>query len=142
MDKPTVAEFKTFFVRDFPFGTDIETSVLDADIEKAFLQTNAKFNEEFFAEQNEYTLGYLYLSAHLLSMNLRASNAGYAGKFDWGITSQSVGSVSQSMNLPESISKNPLYAWLVSTSYGVEYLIMILPELIAPFGIAGGATLA
>jgi hypothetical protein len=142
MDKPTVSDFKTFFSRDFPFGTDPDKNVLDADVSKAFLQTDAKFNEDFFSTQNEFTLGYLYLSAHLLCMNLRASNAGFAGSFTWGTTSQSVGSVSVSTNLPGNIMNNPMWAWLVSTNYGVEYLIMILPELIAPFGIAAGGTKA
>lgn len=156
MVKPTLEDFKIFFARDFPFQPvgdltadppvvvvpDPSKYVQDTDVSKAFMITNTKFNEEFFSTQEEYTLGYLYLSAHLLTMSIRASNAGFAGSFNWGSTSQSVGSVSVSNNLPESIAKNPLWAWLVSTNYGVDYLMMILPELVAPFGIAPGRTLA
>lgn len=150
MDKPTVDEFKTFFSRDFPFQPPVtppevvnpEQYVQDSDVEKAFLMTNLKFNEEFFATQEEYTMGYMYLAAHTLAVNLRNSNGGFNSTFTWASSSQSVGSVSISSSVPDSIAKNPLYSWLVSTNYGLEYLMMILPNLVAPFGIARGATLA
>jgi len=149
--KPTVEEFKTFFARDFPFQpavippeeVDLNKFIQDSDVSNAFLRTNPKFNEEFFTDtQEEYTLGYLYLSAHLLVMSLRASNAGFTSSFNWGATSTSVGSVSESRNLPGNIMTNPLWAWLVSSNYGVEYLMMVIPNLIGNFGIALGRTQA
>lgn len=150
MDKPTVDEFKAFFTRDFPFQPTVtppavvepDKYVQDSDVSNAFLKANSKFNEEFFSTQEDYTLAYLYLSAHMLTLSLRASNAGFAGSFNWGQSSQSVGSVSISNVIPDKIGTNPLWAWLVSSNYGVEYLMMIIPEIIAPFGIAPGRTLA
>lgn len=150
MDKPTTDEFKAFFSRDFPFQPIVvppdvvepDKYVQDSDVTKAFLMTDLKFNEEFFGTQEEYTMGYLYLAAHTLAVNLRNSNSGYNSSFAWASTSQSVGSVSVSSAVPDSIQKNPLYAWLVSTNYGLEYLLIILPNLVAPFGIAPGRTLA
>lgn len=152
-EKPTVEEFKVFFARDFPFQPtdglipptptpDPSQYVQDSDIQRAFMMTDSKFMISCFGEQEEYTLAYLFLAAHVLAVNLRNSNAGYSASFNWGSTSQSVGSVSISNNIPTSIMNNPLYAWLTSTNYGVEYLMMIIPCMIAPFGIAHGRTLA
>lgn len=151
MDKPTVEDFKLFFARDFPFQpvpfpdppneAEPDKYIQDSDIEKAFMLTNMKFNGCCFGEQEEYTLAYLYLAAHILTMNIRTSNSGASGTgFNWGVTSQSVGSVSIGSNIPQSIANNPQWSWLVSTNYGVEYLMMILPCTVGNFGSVPGRT--
>src|SRR3982750_511646 len=90
-NNPTITEFKTFFVRDFPFGSDPATSILDQDIANAYQLTNVNFNPDLWADQAAYTLGYLYLSAHYLVVNIQTSSQGIAGQYNWNANSKSVG---------------------------------------------------
>lgn len=126
---PTVQDFKDYFVRDFPYGTDPQTSVLDVDITKAYGLVNINFNEGFFANQESYTIGYLLLSAHFLVLDLRASSQGISGQYSWIQSSKSVGSVSESFAIPERILENPELAMLSKTNYGAQFLLLILPQL-------------
>lgn len=126
---PTIDDFKSYFVRDFPFGTDIETSVLDADIGKSFGQTNFTINPNLFPKQEDYTLGYMWLAAHWLVVDLRAASQGIAGRYNWVEASKSVGNVSSSYSIPQKILDNPSLAMFTQTRYGGKYLEMILPQL-------------
>lgn len=137
---PSVADFKAFFSRDFPYGTDPETSVLDSDITKAFLYTNAMINPELFASQSGYTLGYQLLSAHYLVLDIRAAGQGLSGQWSWNEQSKSVGSVSQSFAIPQRILDDPYWAMLVKTNYGAQYLQMIIPQLCGAVYTAEGST--
>ncbi len=126
---PTVADFKSYFFRDFPYGTDVETQVLDQDIAKAFQQVNVNINQALFGDQSSYTIGYLLMSAHFLVINLRASSQGLNGSYAFLENSKSVGNVSQGFSIPQRILDNPYWAMLMTTSYGAEFLMMILPQL-------------
>lgn len=140
-DNPSVADFKAYYSRDFPFGTDPNTSVTDGDITKSFMQTNAGINQGLFCDQPAYSIGYNLLSAHYLVSNLNASSSGLNGGFSWLEQSKAVGSVSQSFAIPQYILDNPYMAMLSKTSYGAQYLFMILPELAGQMFIAPGRTL-
>lgn len=126
---PTVADFKAQFARDFPYGTDPATSVLDLDITNAFRFTNVNFNSDFWADQGSYSLGYLLLTAHYMVLNLRASSQGLNGQYNWIQTNKSVGSVSEGFSIPQRILDNPEFAMLSKTNYGAQYLLLILPQL-------------
>lgn len=139
---PTVADFKNYFVRDFPYGTDPETSILNADIERAMAETEATINTGLFSSQAIYNVGYYNLTAHFLVLNIRASSQGIAGQFAWLQTSKSVGSVSESLSIPQRILDNPEYAWLTKTNYGTKYLMMILPQLTGQMFVVCGGTRA
>lgn len=139
---PTIAEFKAYFFRDFPYGTDINTSVTDADINKAFSQTNVNISQGLFQNQETYQIGYLLLAAHYLVTDLRMSSQGLSGQYNWAETSKSVGSVSQSFAIPQGILDNPYFAMLARTNYGAKYLELIVPLLAGNVGIAFGRTLA
>lgn len=138
---PTVAEFKAHFFRDFPYGTATNT-VQDADITKAISEAAYNFNPGLFSSQANYTLGFLYLTAHYLVMDLRASAQGIQGNYPWMSVSKSVGSVSESTAIPERIMANPILAMLSKTYYGAKYLSLVLPNLVGNVGIVGGATQA
>jgi len=125
---PTVSEFKTFFSRDFPFGST-DASVMDSDIDRAQLQSSAFINEELFCTQEAYTLGFEYLTAHFMVMNLRASSQGINGQYSWLQSSKSVGSVSEGLSIPDRIMQNPQFAMISKTNYGAEFLFMIMPML-------------
>lgn len=126
---PTATDFKAHFTRDFPYGTAINT-VQDSDINKAIAEANFNFNSALFANQGEYTMGFLYLTAHFLVMDLRASSQGISGNFPWMTTSKSVGSVSEGIDIPEFIKNNPMLAHFGKTYYGAKYINLIFPRLI------------
>lgn len=137
---PTVADFKAFFVRDFPYGTDPNTSILDADIAKAFTFTNVNFNPCLFGDQGSYNVGYLLLSAHYLVMNIRASSQGINGQFNFLQNSKSVGNVSESFAIPQRVLDNPDWAVLMKTNYGAQFLQLVLPQLAGQVYTVCGST--
>lgn len=135
---PTVDEFKTYFSRDFPYGTDPSTGVLDSDIVKAFGQVNFAINQALFSKQEDYTIGYLWLTAHYLVVDLRAGSQGVAGRYNWLETNKSVGNVSSGYSIPQRILDYPSFAMLTQTRYGAKYLELLLPQLIGQiFTVAG-----
>lgn len=136
---PTIAEFKTYFFRDFPYGTTAEDNVVDQDISNALQDAGFNFNPDFFQSQQNYTLGFLLLTAHFLVTNLRASSQGIAGQYSWLSSSKGVGSVSEGISIPERILANPELAMLSKTNYGAKFLFLILPQLTGQiFSICGG----
>ena len=126
---PSVADFKARFVRDFPFGTDIQSNVLDQDVATAFQLTNMNINQNLWPDQSSYTVAYLLLSAHHMVMTLRASSQGINGQFNFLQGSKGVGSVSESFSIPQRVLDNPSLAILAKTNYGAQYLMLILPKL-------------
>lgn len=139
-DNPSVAEFKDYFNRDFPYGTDVNTSVTDTDIGKAFALVNININPGLFGYQASYAIGYLLLSAHYLVTNMRASSQGINGQFSFLEASKSVGSVAQAFSIPQRILDNPDMAMLCKTNYGAQYLQLILPQLAGQMFNAYGST--
>lgn len=137
---PTVADFKAYFTRDFPYGTDPNTSVTDADIAKAMQMTNINFNPGLWADQGSYSVGYELLSAHYLVLDLRASSQGISGQWSWLEASKSVGGVSQAFSIPQGILDNPYYSMLTKTNYGAQYLQLVYPQLMGQVFLAPGST--
>jgi Protein of unknown function (DUF4054) len=126
---PTICEFKEYFFRDFPFGADVTTSILDQDIAKAYQQVNVAINPGLFANQENFSIGYLLLAAHWLVTNLRASAQGLSGQYSFLQASKGVGSVNESFSIPQRILDNPYFSMLAKTNYGMMYLHLILPQL-------------
>jgi hypothetical protein len=137
---PSVAEFKDYFFRDFPFGSDPETQVVDQDVTRAFQQTNIGISQKYFTSQASYTVGYNLLSAFYLVQNLQASSQGINGQYSFLEQSKSVGNVSQSFALPEAFTKNPFFAMLVKNNYGAQYFQMIYPQLVGTMYTVRGRT--
>lgn len=137
---PTVADFKAYFTRDFPYGVTDDT-VMDSDIQRAIDETAVFINPELFGTQDSYTIGFLLLSAHNLVTNLRASSQGINGQYSFLQQSRSAGSVSESLAIPQRILDNAEYAMLTKTNYGSKFLFMILPQLSGQVYIVRGRTL-
>lgn len=137
---PSVADFKAFFNRDFPYGTDMDTSVLDSDITKAFTMVNVNVNQALFGDQGSYNVGYLLLAAHYLVMNLRASSQGLNGQFNFTQQSKNVGSVAEAFGIPQRILDNPDWAILCKTNYGAQFIQLVLPQLGGQVFISYGST--
>lgn len=125
---PTVQDFKNYFNRDFEYGETTAT-VMDSDICKAYKNVNAALNRSLADDQCQFTLFYLLLAAHFLVMNLRASSQGIAGSYSWLQTSKSVGSVSESFQIPQYILDNPLLSMYAKTTYGAQFLMYMIPKL-------------
>lgn len=126
---PSVADFKTYFFRDFPYGTDVETQVVDQDITKSFVMVNINMASGLFGDQASYNVGYLLLSAHYLVMNLRASSQGINGQYNFLQQGKSAGSVSENFAIPQRILDNPDFAMLSKTNYGAQFIQIVLPQL-------------
>lgn len=139
--KPTIADFKAYFTRDFPYTDDPATGVTDADITKAFGQVDFAINPALFTSQANYNIGYLWLSAHWLVIDLRAASQGSSGAYTWLTQSKSVGSVTEAFAIPQRILDNPYMAGLSKTNYGAKYLQLLLPALAGQVLIAPGRTL-
>ena len=137
---PQVVDFKNQFVRDFPYGADSTTSILDADIVNAINFAGMNFNEGLWSNQQTFTIGYLLLAAHYLVMNIRASSQGISGQFNFLQAGKNAGSVSETFAIPERIQQNPEFAMLCKTNYGAMYLQMILPQLAGQIYSITGAT--
>ena len=137
---PTITDFKEYFFRDFPYGTDINTSVTDQDIANAMNMTSLHINKGLFSGQDFYSLGYLLLSAHYLVMNLRTSSQGINGQFAFLEQSKSVGSVNQSFAIPQRVLDNPDWSILMKTNYGAQYLQLLIPQLCGQTFVVAGST--
>lgn len=126
---PIVSDFKSFFVRDFPYGTDPNTTIIDQDISNAMLYTNVNFNPGLWADQTSYSLGYNLLTAHYLVLNIRASSQGISGQYNFLQQSKGSGSVNEAFAIPQRILDNPTFSMLTKTNYGAQYLQLLLPQL-------------
>lgn len=137
---PSVADFKAYFYRDFPYGTDVETQVIDQDITKAYVMVNINVNQALFGDQGSFNVGYLLLSAHYLVMNLRASSQGINGQYNFLQSNKSVGSIAEAFSIPQRILDNPDLAMLCKTNYGAQFIQLILPQLTGQIFNAFGST--
>ncbi len=126
---PSVAQFKTMFYRDFPYGIDPAVAILDQDITNAFLFVNINMNPELFADQASYNIGYLLLAAHYLVMNMRASTQGINGQFNFLQVSKGANAISEAFSIPQRILDNPEWAILCKTNYGAQFIQLVLPQM-------------
>lgn len=139
---PSVAQFKMQFPRDFPYGLNSTTSILDSDITAAFLSANINIDQSQYADQGSYTLCYNFLAAHYLVMNLRSSSQGINGQYNFLQASKGVGSVNEAFSIPQWILDNPYWSMLTKTNYGERYLELLMPQLVGQIFNAYGTTLA
>lgn len=140
-NNPSVADFQSQFVRDFPYGTDPTTQVLDSDISYAFVMVNSNINQCLFSDQGTYSMAYNLLAAHYLVTNLRSSSQGINGQYNFLQAGKGVGAVNESFSIPERILANPYFSMLTKTNYGALYLQLLLPQLMGQMYNAYGTTL-
>lgn len=119
---------------------DIDNYIVNEDITKAFAEATMILNQGLFTSDENIQLGYLYLTAHFLVNDLRASMNGISGSGAFPLESRSVGSVSESYGIPDIYLKNPVYSFYTQTSYGLKFLNMVLPFLVGNVVAVDGAT--
>lgn len=123
-------------------GLSVDDYVLDSDIEAAFAEAKVTFNQGLFGDDAEIRLGYLYLTAHFLVNDLRASRGGIFGASIAGLmNSRSVGNVSEGYAIPEAYTKDPTLSFYAQSAYGMKYLSMVIPRLRGNVQVVRGATL-
>jgi hypothetical protein len=137
---PTVQQFQTQFIRDFPYGTDPNVSILDADIINAFNLTDITINPRLWDNQTSYQIAYGYLAAHFLVLNLRASSQGLNGQYNWAQNSKSVNGVSEAFTIPQRVIDNPDFMQYTKTNYGAQYLNLLWPLIVGPAMSVWGRT--
>lgn len=135
----TVTQFKTFFARDFPYGTTT-AEILDADITKALATAAINFNEGLWSSQATFETAFLYLAAHFLVESIKASQQGVASQYGGNTASKSVGNVSESYAIPDNVKNNPFLAGLYTDRYGATYVQLIGPRIIGNVTLMYGMT--
>lgn len=107
---------------------DEDEYLLDEDIEKAIEEAKLIFPESLFGE-DEKDLVLYYLTACYLVIDIQNSSAGLSSTAYQGFTSsKSVGSVSESFNIPSWVNESPVYSILLSNGYGKKALSYIIPR--------------
>ncbi len=123
------------------YQDDSDNWIQDADITKAFSEAMICFNQQFFSSDANIKIGYLYMTAHYLVIDIQAALAGginATGNFP--TTNRTVGSVSAGYAIPEAYMKNPQLAQYATTAYGLKYLTMVLPQMVGNINaVYGGA---
>ena len=126
---PAVADFKLYFVNDFPYGDD-DGQVPDTEISRAMDEAKFNLNSAFASTQEQFNILFFYMTAHYLVMDIRAASQGSSGVYSWVESSKSVGSVTQGFSVPQRIMDSPSLAMLTNTMYGGKYLQLILPRIV------------
>ena len=104
---------------------------LDSDIDRAFVEAYANFNENLFETEDLKKIAFYYLSAHYLCIDRRNADGSYGSNVSGMMQSKTVGNVSASYVVPQRYLKNPYFAFLAQTGFGNKYLSYILPRSVA-----------
>lgn len=136
MSIATVDEFKTQFDRAFDFGTTFD-EVRDSDITKTFAEADAVFNPDIYPTDATQKLAYLYLAAHFLVEDITAAET--SGSPSHLQQSRSVGSVSESLSIPEGMSSGSL-AFYQTTYYGQKWYQLTEPYIVGGVITVPGGT--
>lgn len=118
----------------------VDNYVADADITRAFSEAVVNFNQAFWRDDATIKMMYLYLTAHYLINDLKASNGGIAASPVFLVTSRKVGNVSEDYGVPSSYLSNPTFSYLSTSPYGMKYLSLMIPYLVGNFASVCGAT--
>lgn len=143
----TVAQFKAFFTRDFPYlpsninpnSDNANQYVLDSDITKAFGEAIIAFNQYLCTGIPSITTAFLYMTAHFLCLDIRESFQGINGVGTNIVNARSVGNVSESYSIPERYL-TPILLEYTKTTYGLRYLNMVAPRLVGNIRAVFGGT--
>lgn len=104
--------------------------VMDSDIEGAIFDASFNVSQALFDGEPQFQRAFNYLAAHNLVEKLLAAGEGLVSQYNWLTASKSVGSLQESFQIPERISKDPMLSAYSKTRYGAMYLQIISPLLI------------
>lgn len=141
----TLPDFKKRFARDFKYGSGTDT-VMDSDITNAMIDAMAVFNPVLFSVADGW-LGFLFLSAHYVRLNIEASGGlqalgeglGVENQAEQVLTGASVNGVNKNyLEPPDWIKRIPLLQQLWLTTYGQKYCAMVQPKLVGNVHVVAG----
>lgn len=150
----TVAQFESFFSRDFIYGVGLET-VRPIDIQNALNMASSIYNPRLFSTTpigvppnltSEALIAYLQCSAHFLVTaiqgvgGLNKKGGGTNSQGEGIVSSKNVGGVSVSFTWPQFITNSPALFQFTKTIYGQNYLQMLIPRLVGNVGVVAGET--
>lgn len=138
----TKDDFKAHFFRDFKYGDISEGCdvVCDTDLDKAFAQAKVNFNSGLWGTQEQLNIALLYATAHYLVVDIQMAMEGLNSSSSFPVNSKSVGSVSESYQVPEWVSKSPYLSHFASTRYGLKYCSLVRPRLVGNVAVYAGLT--
>jgi hypothetical protein len=141
----TIQDFKDHFVRDFKYASNNPNGcpndyVTDADLTKAFNEALANFNDGLFDDDTTRKVSFLLLAAHYLAWDLQSASQGAASTGIFPVVSRTVGSVSETYNVPLWLQHDPVLSAYATTRYGLKYIAIIKPLLIGGVKVYQGAT--
>jgi hypothetical protein len=134
----SVAGFKTYFDRDFTFGTAL-TTVRDVDIQKAIDEALALFNDSVWDSDAQEVIAFYNLTAHCLVKIMTSGGANSTGSF--AISNKSAGPLSVGYQIPQDLANNPILSLYLTTQFGLKYVQLLAPNLIGNMGTVEGITL-
>ncbi len=114
--------------------------VLPQDITNAFLEAQAIFNQALFGDDATIKMAYLYCTAHYLVNDLRAALQGIESSGNFPVSSRSVGSMSESYQIPDIYKDHPQLAFFTTSAYGMKFLSIALPNLVGNIRAVHGGT--
>lgn len=141
----TKDDFKKRFARDFKYGQGMDT-VMDADIDNAMVDAGAVFNPALFNVADGW-LGFLYVTAHYVRINIEAAGGlqalgeglGIENQAEQVLNSASVSGINKGYaDMPDWIKRIPLLQQLWLTTYGQKYCAMVQPKLVGNVGVVAG----
>ncbi len=136
---PSVNDFKNYFVRDFNFAPSTDAAnldyIIDADVTRAIEEAQINFNHTLFDSGSINTI-FMYLVAFHLVSNLQNSSKGISSQSKFPISSNSVGDVSITFQIPDRYAKDAFIQSYTINGYGMKYLSLVLPYLV---GVASAA---
>ena len=108
---------------------DIDNWVQNQDISNAFLEAQTVFNNALYGDDNTITLAYLYLTAHIVALSLKAGIQGVSAQGAFAVNSRSVAGVSEAYDVPEAYKNSEILNQYTTTAYGMRFLNMTTPAL-------------
>lgn len=118
---------------------DYYNYINNTDIEKALLEQEAMLPVARF-DNVTLAMAQKYLTAHCLCNDIKTSNAGLASQISFPVQSKSAGSISTSYGIPQAFMQKEIYAFYLTSQYGLKYLALLIPRIKGNIAIAYGWT--
>lgn len=115
--------------------------IKESDVNRAFVEAKIVFNQALFGTEAQIKVGYLYVTAHFLVIDMQNAIEGITSKGSQIVNSRSVGSVSESYTIPERFIKDINLNPYTRTGYGLKYLSLVVSKLVGNVKAIKGATL-
>jgi len=132
----TIDDFKSYFARDFIFGTEIP-DITNTDIIKGITESDLSFNYDLYPSldvNDVMKTALLYLTAHFVLINTDTADTG--GQSQYNVSSKSAGGISISHDIPDWCKQGEC-AIYSTTSYGLRFLMLSKPYMFAAFNAKG-----